>query len=216
MRWLDEREAAAAAFSRRLAELHAIIDHEAVWPLPEGRKLRLRQRTFLSGEHPPEPMASSVRTVVFRRSSVVMVTDRLNAGGHVTPGGRREEGETIEETVRREVLEECGWTVGPLTPFGFHHFHHLDEAPPPDFPFPWCDFTQPLFVAEGLSWSRRALLRGDEIETGSRLVPISRVAEDLQPGQAEILRAAVRARVATGCRSFWQSTHADDFAFCGE
>ncbi|HYD44127.1 MAG TPA: NUDIX domain-containing protein [Phenylobacterium sp.] len=201
MKWLAAREAAAAAFAPRLAGLTPIFDGEAAWPLPGGGRLRLRHRTFLAAEHPPEPMASSVRVVVFRRSSVVVVSDRLNDLGHVTPGGRREDGETIEETARREVLEECGWTVGPLKPFGFHHFHHLDEAPPPDFPFPWCDFTQPLFVAEGLSWSRRALLRGDEIETGARLVPISRAAEGLQPGQAAILRAAVQARVAADKRS---------------
>lgn len=196
---LAEREAAAAAFAPRLAQLPVLVDQEIAWPLPGGGLLRLRQRTFLAAEPPPEPMASSVRTVVFRRRAVVVVTDRLNEGGHVTPGGRREPGETVEETARREVLEECGWTVGELTPFGFHHFHHLDAEPPPDFPFPWCDFTNPLFVAEGVSWSRRALLRGEEIETGSRLVPISHaVAGHLQPGQAEILRAAVQARVGPG------------------
>ena len=191
---LAQREAATAAFAPRLEQLPVLVDQAIAWPLPGGRWLRLRQRTFVADEHPPDPMASSVRTVVFRRSSVVVVSDRLNVGGHVTPGGQREAGETVEQTARREVLEESGWAVGPLKPFGFHYFQHLDAEPPPGFPFPWCDFTNPLFVAEGLSWSRRALLRGDEIETGARLVPISRAAEGLQPGQAEILQAALAAR----------------------
>jgi 8-oxo-dGTP pyrophosphatase MutT (NUDIX family) len=193
---LARREVAAAAFAPHLERLPVLVDQEIAWPLPAGGLLRLRQRTVLASEHPPETMASSVRTVVFRRGSVVVVSDRLSAGGHVTPGGRREPGETIEQTARREVLEECGWTVGELKPFGFHHFHHLDAEPPPDFPFPWCDFTNPLFVAEGLSWNPRALLRGEEIETGSRLVPTSRAAQRLQPGQAENHRAAIQARVA--------------------
>lgn len=204
---LATREAATAAFAPRLERLQPLVDQQIAWPLPGGGWLRLRQRTVLADEHPPEIMASSVRTVVFRRRSVVVVTDRLNAGGHVTPGGQREAGETVEETARREVLEECGWTVGPLTPFGFHYFTHLDEGPPPGFPFPWCDFTNPLFVAEGLSWSRRALLRGDEIETGARLVPISRAGEGLQPGQAEILKAAMAARIVVPRPLDLTSTH---------
>lgn len=35
-----------------------------------------------------------------------------------------------EDTVRREVLEETGWTMQALHPLGFLHFHH--RAPRPE------------------------------------------------------------------------------------
>ena len=179
------REEAAPAFSDAIAHLTPLEDRTAIWPA-----IRLRQRTCVAGIPWPDVMISSCRAVVFRRSAVVVVRDQFTS--HITPGGRREGGETAEETTRREVLEETGWRLGPLTPLGFRHFQHLGERPP-DFAYPWCDFIQPIFIAEGVSWDRAA---SDltQIEIGSSLVPIHRALRDLQPWEAALLQAARDAR----------------------
>lgn len=58
--------------------------------------------------------------------------------GWEIPAGVAEPGEAIEDTARREALEETGWTVGPLTRLAtYHPMNGL------------CDQTFHLFVAEG-------------------------------------------------------------------
>ncbi len=50
-----------------------------------------------------------------------------------------------------------------------------------------------IFVAEGLRYSRAAKDM-TQIETGSRLTPISRALVELRPDQAILLRAAIARR----------------------
>ena len=58
----------------------------------------LRVRYFLSDEQPPEQLVTSVRCLVFQNDSVLALRNRK--GNHILPGGRREEGETFEQTLR--------------------------------------------------------------------------------------------------------------------
>ena len=178
------REEAAAEIAGLIADLTPIQDLEVAWP----HAPRMRARTFITQMSFPEIMATSVRAVVFRAGKVVVIRER-DGTRHINPGGRREAGETLEETCRREVLEECGWELGPLKPLGFHHFHHLGERPA-DFAFPWSDFIQPVHVAEGRTYHRAARDR-TQIEAGSSLVAISRALRELPAGEAALLRAAV-------------------------
>ncbi len=46
------------------------------------------------------------------------------------PGGRREEGETIEENARRELFEETGALEYSLTPLGLYGVDHRQPSPP--------------------------------------------------------------------------------------
>jgi len=63
---------------------------------------------------------------------------------HLLPGGRREPGESYEETCRREVYEETGLSLCEMIALGFLRFSHL--APASD-----ADFLQVVFGAK-TSW----------------------------------------------------------------
>jgi 8-oxo-dGTP pyrophosphatase MutT (NUDIX family) len=155
---------------------------------------RLLGRIYLTERAPPEALVSSVRAVVFRDAKVAVI-QHTGGAGHVTPGGRLEPGETQADALRREVLEECGWSFRAPRQFAVLHFHHLTPKPPEhDRPYP--DFLQPVFAVEAEAFHRAAVKRAGEIETGSRMTPIKRALEVLEPGQRLLLQAAIAARSA--------------------
>ncbi len=60
--------------------------------------------------------------VMVVKEAQILLGKRKNAHGDGTwafPGGHLEYGESIEECARREVLEECGIQIGPISPIGF-------------------------------------------------------------------------------------------------
>ena len=146
----------------------------------------------LSPEAPPAGLITSARSVVFRRGKVVVVDDSVG-GSHVMPGGRIEPGETIGQTLEREVLEECGWTVLNPLPLAFCHFHHLTPKPY-SYGYPYPDFLHVVFLGEAGEYRRAALKRAGEVETGSRLTPIRRAMATITSDQQVLLRAALVAR----------------------
>jgi 8-oxo-dGTP pyrophosphatase MutT (NUDIX family) len=180
------QEEAAATFTASIAHVTPLIDRVVDWP-----QLRLRARTYIGDTAWPDIVASSARAIVFRRGAVVVVRTK-DGQRHINPGGQREPGETIEQTVRREVLEECGWAVSDLTPLGFYHFQPLSERPD-GFPYRWCDFIHPIFVTEGLAFHRGARDL-TQIEAGSSLVPIGRALRALPDWETALLHEAVAVR----------------------
>lgn len=179
-------EALAPLFAAQLADVAPLFDGEAQWPAA-----RLRMRTYVGDIAWPVALATSARVVVFRAARVVVVRQR-DGQRHINPGGRLEPGESVEAAARREVLEETGWRLGPLAPLGFHHFQHLGERPA-DFAYRWCDFVQPIFVAEGLSHHPGERDRS-QLETGARLTSIRRALSEIGPRDAAVLRAAIERR----------------------
>jgi 8-oxo-dGTP pyrophosphatase MutT (NUDIX family) len=160
---------------------------------------RLLCRIYLTDRPPPGVLVSSVRAVVFRKGDVMVVQDRQGAG-HVVPGGRIEPGETQSEALRREVLEECGWTFVSPRLFAVLHFHHLTPKPlGHDRLYP--DFLQPVFVVEAQDFHRSYVKRAGEIEAGSRMTPVRRARSLLAEGQRILLGAALAARVAAPLRA---------------
>lgn len=135
-------DALAVAFAAELERRTPIFDGEAIWP-----QARLRVRTFVGEPDFPPELLSSARAVVFKGSRVVVVREQ-HGEHHIEPGGRIETGESVEQTVRREVAEECGWSVGALTQLGFHYLEPL--TPKPSYAGPrWGQMVHALFIAEG-------------------------------------------------------------------
>ena len=134
------RDADLTAF---LARHKPVTNADALW---RGGTIRLRSDSYLSRDSPPLAYVTSVRSVVLRRDDVLTVRNRDE--WHVLPGGRREEGETPEQTVRREVLEEAGGLIGRPVQLGFTHLHHLTPKPS-DYEYPYPDF---LWLVSCPSW----------------------------------------------------------------
>jgi ADP-ribose pyrophosphatase YjhB (NUDIX family) len=131
----------------------------------------LRVESYLGDKMPPVELVTSVRAVVLRGCEVLVVRDP--DGLHITPGGRREPGESLEETLRREVLEETGWTVEETHLLGFGRFRHLGPEPP-GYRYPYPVFLHLVYVARAGSYLPEAREK-DGYELASGFFPIERV-----------------------------------------
>ncbi len=153
--------------------------------------LPLRVTSYLVDAQPPLSYVTSVRALVFKGDAIVVIRDPT--GHHVIPGGRREEGETLAETLQREVLEETGWTLSDWSLLGVMHFRHL--APKPEgYPYPYPDFLQLIYRAEAGRFVPGAQAPS-EWELGCELRPIREARLlDLTPSQLLFLEAALALR----------------------
>jgi len=88
---------------------------------------------------------TSVRAILFRGADVLV--QRHQDATHILPGGRREADEGLEETLRRELLEETCWTIRSAQLLGCKHFHHLSPKPT-GYRYPYPDFMQAVYTAE--------------------------------------------------------------------
>ena len=111
-----------------LSQQEAISTETAVWHW-NGHDLPLRETAYRCSERPPLQHVTSVRILLFRDDEIMVVRDVWDKY-HIYPGGQREEGESVDETLRRELLEETGWTLRDPQLLGLIHFEH--QAPRPD------------------------------------------------------------------------------------
>ena len=108
---------------------------------------------------PKYPSAPQVGIgIVVLRGADVLLVRRGKApakGAWSLPGGRQELGETAEACARRELLEETGVTVGPLTLIAHVDSIHRDAAGRIEFHYTILDF--------GARYDAGAAIPGDDV-----------------------------------------------------
>jgi 8-oxo-dGTP pyrophosphatase MutT (NUDIX family) len=135
---------------------HSPFDEErAVWG--DGT-MPLAIASYLGTRLPPLELVTSVRCIVRQGIAIVVLRNRDSV--HIMPGGRREPGEPLEGTVRREVLEESGWTIANLRLLGLRHLRHLAPKPA-GYRFPYPDFFWVIYAAEAAAFIPGARLADD-------------------------------------------------------
>jgi 8-oxo-dGTP pyrophosphatase MutT (NUDIX family) len=161
-----------------------IAEENAIWG---NGLIHLHVTNYLSDTLPPLQYVTSVRAVVLQDENVLVVRD--HAGLHIEPGGRREAGETLFQTLEREVLEETGWTIDHTQLMGFKHFHHLSPVPE-GYSYIAPDFFQIIYTARAHTY-KAEFLRTDDIEIEAFFHPIAQVqALNLKPAELIYLETA--------------------------
>jgi 8-oxo-dGTP pyrophosphatase MutT (NUDIX family) len=167
-----------------VASLELQADESTEWP-----PVRLRARTYLTATLPPLDLVSSVRALVLKGDQILVVRDPVSV--HILPGGRREPGEALLQTLQREVLEETGWTIRPQRLIGMVHFQQLTPRPD-DNRYPYPDFLHLIFAASADRYDAARRERdGYELESGFQpLASLNALA--LSRGERALLRVAIQ------------------------
>lgn len=106
-------------------------------------------------DSPPLGLVTSVRAILTRGPQVMVMRDP--DGEHIVPGGRLDDGEGLLEALRRELLEETGWSIrNDPALIGMFHYHILSPRPV-GHRYPHPDFLQLLYRAEADSYFPEAL-----------------------------------------------------------
>lgn len=113
--------------------------HDIRW-LPIPNEIAL----ILDNELPPTHLITSAFALAFQGRSILMTN--LNSRGWDIPGGHLEPGESPEEAVRREVVEETGVQLADLRFFGYQHIRLLAPCPS-NYRHPYPDSYQTFFLA---------------------------------------------------------------------
>lgn len=166
--------------ARHIPEAEEIADWEI---------MQLRVAAYRSHELPPLPYVTSVRCIALRGGKALVAHDEEERVA--LPGGRREAGETIEATLRREMLEETGWAIGTPSLLGFMRFHHL-TPPPPGYVYPYPDFLQVVFVADAERHDPEATIYDQYVRGVSFLSRADLPGLTLSPTVRFFLKAALR------------------------
>lgn len=115
-----------------------------------------------SGWLPPTELTSAAFGLIFDGDAILLA--RLVDRGWEVPGGHLEPGESAEEAMRREVLEETGVVVGGASVFAHQRIRLL--SPRPDgYRYPYPEGYQVFFRAE---MDKRGLFVATKESAGTR------------------------------------------------
>lgn len=168
-------------------DTEALASHIAIW---DEARIHLQVSTFLiEPGRLPSSLVTSGRCIVLHRQSVLVMSNE--AGYHILPGGRVEQGEDSRQAAIREVKEEAGITVRSLSPLAIIMFRHL--TPKPDgYPYPYPTFINDVYVTHLAE--EPPLDSADRYETSGAFIPISEAIPIIAEHEAELLLAASRSR----------------------
>ncbi len=168
---------------------------EATWL---GGEIQLAVSAYLSSDLPPRRFVSSARAIVLKGDQVLV--QRSVEDLHILPGGRLEAGESFEDGLRREILEESGWRVEVLGVLGFQRLHHLTPKPP-GYPYPYPDFFWAIYLARPTEYVPEGRLE-DDYDLGAEFRSIGEArARGLKPAELEYLEAAENREHHEGTKS---------------
>ncbi len=143
---------------------------------------------YLTESVPPPRYLMSARAVVTDGQSVVVVEDPEKK--YVLPGGRLEKGETPEDAMRREVLEETGWSITSFRQIGILHYRHL-KPKRADWSHPHPDFLQIVYAATPGDY-KPELREVGGYELGAEFIPVPEARKlSLDPWERVFLDEAV-------------------------
>lgn len=152
-----------------LANSKPFAEETAVWV---NGTVHLQIASYLTSELPPRHLVTSARCIFFQGNKVMVITEP-DGKKHPVPGGRCEDGESVAETARREVLEETGWTLDSLHQIGVIHFQHLTPKPP-NHPYAYPHFLQVVYAANALVYQPNDMIY-DEYVVSSDFVALTAV-----------------------------------------
>jgi 8-oxo-dGTP diphosphatase len=115
------------------------VEHNLAW-LPQPNE----SQVMLAPHFPPPELVSTACAVAFSDDRLLMTN--LRRRGWDIPGGHVEQGEQPEETVRREVKEEAGATLGALHLLGYQRLRLLGPQPQ-EYRYPYPDCYQVFYWA---------------------------------------------------------------------
>lgn len=186
-----------SSLATTLAGYTVLAEESAVWNQERATPTRLHVTAYLTPELPPLDFVTSVRALVFHGDALLSLS--MPGLTHVLPGGRREAGEAPEATLRREIVEEAGWTIGSLSLLGVMRFHHLGpeqpQAPGQEYRYPYPDFLNLIYLAEAERYDAATLVPNVYEQQPYTMQPLAEVQrQPLTPVGQAFLAAALRQR----------------------
>ena len=167
-----------------IAPLTAFTEEMHAWSVG-----RFHLACYLTDSVPPHQYVVSARAVVTDGDRVLVVQDPNSK--HILPGGKLEPDETPEEALRREVLEETGWSLARFRQIGIMHFHNTDPMPD-GYPYPYPHILHVVYAATPGEYHPELREVGG-YELGAEFVPVDEARRlDLNAGQHVFLDAALR------------------------
>ncbi len=107
--------------------------------LPQPNEISL----ILDDVLPPRELITSALALAFHKGNFLMTN--LHDRGWDIPGGHIEPGETPEETMRREVMEEAAVELRPVRLLGYQRIRLLGDVPT-DYRYPHPDSYQVFYI----------------------------------------------------------------------